>query len=297
MSAPTGSEPTPVGVAIGVVQYQLPTVETSEQVGEQAARICDRVRTIRADHPDLDLVVFPEYSLHGLSMATDDKLLCSVDGPEVAAFADVCRSERIWGCFSLLERNPGGKGWNTGIILDDTGELRLHYRKVHPWSAVEPWEPGDLGVPVCEGPAGAKLALIIGHDGLYPDLARTSASNGAEILLRTAGYTAPIRHSWHRTNRSNAFANLLVTVSASLAGTDGTNSSMGESMVVDYDGRPVATAGTSPDELVVAEVRIDQVREARRLWSGRERPLPSRRPRRQLDDGTSPAAAGARTRS
>jgi formamidase len=39
-------------------------------------------------------------------------------------------------------------------------------------------------------------------------MAREAAYKGAEIILRTAGYTAPIRHAWKITNQSNAFQNL-----------------------------------------------------------------------------------------
>src|SRR5580693_5228382 len=41
------------------------------------------------------------------------------------------------------------------------GGIRLYYRKMHPWVPVEPWEPGDIGIPICDGPNGSKIALII----------------------------------------------------------------------------------------------------------------------------------------
>jgi formamidase len=220
----------------------------------------------------MDLVVLPEYSLHGLSMSTDPAIMCDLDGPEVAALADACRTQRIWGCFSIMERNPDGNPYNSGIILDADGELRLYYRKLHPWVPVEPWEPGDIGIPVCEGPNGSTIALIICHDGMFPEMARECAYKGAEIMLRTAGYTAPIRNAWHVTNQANAFCNLMATASVCLAGSDGTFNSMGEAMVVDFDGTMVASGSGTADEIVAAEIRPDLVREARIHWAVENNP-------------------------
>ena len=214
----------------------------------------------------MDLVVFPEYALHGLSMDTNPEILCRLDGPEVAAFKRACRDNSIWGCFSIMEPNPGGNPYNSGLVIDDAGELRLYYRKLHPWVPVEPWEPGDLGIPVCDGPNGSKLALIICHDGMFPEMAREAAYKGAEIMLRTAGYTAPIRHAWRVTNQANAFGNLMVTASVCMCGSDGTFNSMGEAMICNFDGTVMVEGGGIPDEIVTAEVRPDLVREARESW-------------------------------
>jgi len=131
----------------------------------------------------------------------------------------------------------------------------------------EPWEPGNLGIPVCDGPNGSKVALIICHDGMFPEMARECAYKGADIMIRTAGYTAPIRHAWRITNESNAFCNLMVTASVCMCGSDGTFDSMGEAMIVDYDGTPLAAGGGRPDEIVCAEVRPHAVAEARRHWA------------------------------
>jgi len=257
----------PNGVVIGLVQLGLPKIETRADIAAQTQKIVGMVAKARRGMPTLDLVVFPEYALHGLSMDTRDEILCDVDGPEVAAFRAACVDNRVWGCFSIMERNPHGAPWNSGLIIDDAGELKLYYRKLHPWVPVEPWEPGDLGIPVIDGPRGCKLALIICHDGMFPEMAHEAAYKGAEVMLRTAGYTPPMREAWRITNQSNAFCNLMVTASVCMSGSDGTWDSMGEAMVCNFDGSIVAhgTSGRT-DEIVTAEVRPDLVREARAHW-------------------------------
>ena len=267
MSALGGLNKTPNGVVIGLVQLQLPVVETPADLAAQTKKIVAMVGKARRNMPTMDLVVFPEYALHGLSMDTSDAIMCSLDGPEVAAFKKACKDNGIWGCFSIMEKNPAGYPYNSGLVIDDKGELKLYYRKLHPWVPVEPWEPGDQGIPVITGPKGCKLALIICHDGMFPEMARECAYKGAEIMLRTAGYTAPIRDSWRFTNQANAFQNLMVTANVCMCGSDGTFDSMGEGMICNFDGSVIAH-GTSgrPDEIITAEVRPDLVREAREGW-------------------------------
>lgn len=255
------------GVVIGLVQLQLPVVATPADLERQTARIVEMVGKARRNLSTMDLVVFPEYCLHGLSMDTNPAIMCALDGPEVAAFKAACKQHRIWGCFSIMELNPGGNPYNSGIVIDDQGELKLYYRKLHPWVPVEPWEPGNLGIPVIDGPKGAKLSLIICHDGMFPEMAREAAYKGAEIMLRTAGYTAPIRQAWRFTNQANSFHNLMVTANVCMCGSDGTFDSMGEAMIVDFDGSIIAEGTTGrADEIITAEVRPDLVREARANW-------------------------------
>lgn len=260
------------GVVVGVVQKQLPYVETPKQLEAETARVCELVGKARRQMPTMDLVVFPEYSIHGLSMDINPQIMCRADGPQMQAFQQACRDNAIWGCFSIMEYNPDGMPYNTAVIIDDAGEVQLFYRKLHPWVPVEPWEPGNLGIPVCDGPNGSKLALIICHDGMFPEMARECAYKGANIMLRTAGYTGPIRHSWRITNQANAFCNLMATANVCLAGSDGTFNSMGEGMIVGHDGVPLAEGNAQPDHIVTAELRPDLIDEARRVWGVENNP-------------------------
>lgn len=262
-----GLNKSPNGVVLGMVQLQLPVVETPADLTRQTEKIVAMVGKARRNMATMDLVVFPEYALHGLSMDTSPEIMCRLDGPEVQAFQQACIDNNIWGCFSIMEFNPEGNPWNSGIIIDYLGEIKLYYRKLHPWVPVEPWEPGNLGIPVIDGPKGCKLSLIICHDGMFPEMARESAYKGAEIMLRTAGYTAPIRHSWKFSNQSNSFSNLLITTNVCMCGSDGTFDSMGEGMIVNFDGSILAHGQNGrADEIITAEVRPDLVREARTHW-------------------------------
>ena len=139
MSGLGGLNKTPDGVVIGLVQLQLPTIATKSDLAAQTKKICAMVQKARKGMSTMDLVVFPEYSLHGLSMDTDAALMSRLDGPEVTSFKKACVENRIWGCFSIMEYNPDGNPYNSGLMIDDEGEIKLYYRKMHPWVPVEPW--------------------------------------------------------------------------------------------------------------------------------------------------------------
>ena len=56
------------GIVIGMVQLQLPIVKTTTDLAEQTQKIVEMVGKARRNMATMDLVVFPEYALHGLSM-------------------------------------------------------------------------------------------------------------------------------------------------------------------------------------------------------------------------------------
>ena len=215
-----GLNKSPNGVVIGLVQLQLPVVATPADLAAQTQRIVAMVGKARRNLATMDLVVFPEYALHGLSMDTNPEIMCRLDGPEVARLQAGLHRQQDLGLLLHHGVQPARQSRTTPASSSTTrASSQLYYRKLHPWVPVEPWEPGDLGIPVIDGPKGCKLALIICHDGMFPEMARECAYKGAEIMLRTAGYTAPIRHAWRFTNQANAFCNLMVTANVCMCGT------------------------------------------------------------------------------
>ncbi|MGY4710421.1 formamidase [Mycolicibacterium sp. CBM1] len=269
MSGLGGLNPSSESMTLGLVQQQVPRIEGIADLDAVTDRVCAVVRESKAAFSTLDLLVFPEYSLHGLRKRAwaDDDLMCEIDGPQVLRLREGCRDAHVWGCFSVMERNPNGAPFNSGIIVDDTGEVALYVRKLHPWTPKEPWEPGDLGLPVCEGPKGSILSLLICHDGMFPEVAREASYRGANVLIRTAGYKFPLKQSWRITNEANAFHNLAYTASVCLAGHDGNGiPSMGEAMVCDFEGTIIERGDSTPDRIVTASINPSLADAARREW-------------------------------
>jgi formamidase len=274
------------GVVIGLVQLQLPVVATPDDLAKQTAASSSMVGKARRNLATMDLVVFPEYALHGLSMDTNPAIMCRMDGPEVAAFKAACRENRIWGCFSIMELNPHGNPWNTGLVDRRPGRCGSTTASSTRGCPSSRGSPATSASPSSTGPKGCKLALIICHDGMFPEMAREAAYKGAEIMLRTAGYTAPIREAWRFTNQSNAFCNLMVTASVCMCGSDGTFDSMGEAMIVNFDGtidRPRHLGPRGRDHHRRGPPRSG-ARGARGLGGG-EQHLPARPPRLHRREG------------
>src|SRR6266446_4871751 len=71
-----GLNRSPEGVVLGLVQLQLPVVASKGDLAAQTERISAMVTKVKRGMPTLDLVVFPEYSLHGLSMDTNPDIMC-----------------------------------------------------------------------------------------------------------------------------------------------------------------------------------------------------------------------------
>ncbi|OCQ51965.1 Formamidase [Photorhabdus australis subsp. thailandensis] len=256
---------------IAAIQYPVPIIKGPEDIQVQVQQICKTMDSTKAGYPDLDIIVFPEYSTQGLNTKiwTYDEMLLLLGGPEVDCFRSACIRNDIWGVFSVIERNEDSSlsPYNTAIIINNKGEIVLHYRKLQPWVPIEPWMPGNMGMPVCEGPKGSKLAVCICHDGMFPELAREAAYKGCNVFIRISGYSTQVNDQWIWTNRTNAWQNLMYTVSVNLAGYDEVFYYFGEGTICNYDGNVIQQGQRNPWEIVTAELFPRLVDKARENWA------------------------------
>jgi N-carbamoylputrescine amidase len=213
------------------------------------------------------------------------RLAETIPGTSTAAFQKLAKKHEVVVIASLFEKRAAGVYHNTAAVIDADGSLLGIYRKMHIPDDPLYYEkfyftPGDLGFKAWQT-RHARIGVLICWDQWYPEGARLTALQGAEILFYPTAigwhpsekkrYGANQQDAWELIQRSHAVANgCYVAVSNRVgferpAGGDGLEF-WGQSFVAGTFGQILATASADKEENLLVPVDLSKVDVTRTHW-------------------------------
>src|SRR5258707_12095483 len=204
-----------------------------------------------------ELVVLPECMNTGYLFDSADHCRTLAervpDGPFVRAMSVLAREHNIFIASGITEWDPTRERvFNSGILLDRKGQIAIHYHKQFLATHDQNWFSfGERGCPVVDTDIG-RIGLLICFDGRIPEIARSLALQGAEIIVDMANFFAMDQaEMW---GPARAYENGVWLVAATKAGYERSIYYPGGSMIVDPNGRVVAKMPYYRHGVIVANV-------------------------------------------
>jgi len=207
-----------------------------------------------------------------------------IPGPTTGALQKLAAEKEVVVIGSLFEKRAAGVYHNTAVIIDADGSLLGRYRKMHIPDDPLYYEkfyftPGDLGFRAWQTRYG-KIGVLICWDQWYPEGARLTAMQGAEILFfpTAIGWhpsekaeNGERQHAaWETIQRSHAIANGCYVAVPNRIGHEKLSGEgiefWGRSFVAGTSGEILAKASSDKEEVMVVPVDLGQVDVTRTHW-------------------------------
>jgi predicted amidohydrolase len=245
------------------------------------------------------LVVIPEMAIQGMvanrpgHRETEAKYATRIPGPETEELGRKARAINAYiaaELYMVTDPDFPDRYFNVGFIVSPQGEVIYQRYKAtsdayeggmlgnsNPhdvWDAfIEKKANGDIMqaiYPVARTEIG-NIGICICHEGVYPEIVRGLAMNGAEIIIRpTLIEPAVMNGMWELQNRAHAIFNGVYVIAPNLGPdiqSDGGVVDLfgGRSMIVNNRGHVVAEqrGWTSGDSFVCTVIDIEALRKAR----------------------------------
>ena len=207
-----------------------------------------------------------------------------IPGPTTMAFQQLAKRYKVVLIVSIFEKRGSGVYHNSAAIINTDGSLLGVYRKMHIPDDPLYYEkfyftPGDLGFKSWKTPFG-KIGVLICWDQWYPEAARLTAMQGAEIIFYPTAigwhpseknkYGKRQHNSWETIQRSHAIANGCYVASVNRVGHEATNNTdgidfWGQSFIADTSGELIKKAALDETTLI-CDLDLSKVDTTRTHW-------------------------------
>jgi beta-ureidopropionase len=175
----------------------------------------------------------------------------------------------------LYEEAMTGVYYNTAVVINGDGRVLGCYRKNHipevppGFSEKYYFKPGTLGYPVFHTDYGV-VGVYICYDRHFPEGARLLGLHGAEIIFNPSATVEGVsRYLWELEQPAHAVANGYFVGAINRVGTEepwNIGKFYGASYFCNPRGKIIAQASPDNDEVLIADLDFDEVRQVRNTW-------------------------------
>jgi N-carbamoylputrescine amidase len=197
------------------------------------------------------------------------------DGPTTQLMQETARKYGMVIVVPIYEEELPGVYYNTAAVIDADGKYLGKYRKNHiPHCGPGFYEkfffkPGNMGYPVFKTQF-ADIGVYICYDRHFPEGARLLGLHGAEIVFNPSATVAGLsEYLWKLEQPAHAVANGYFVGAINRVGHEGPwniGEFYGQSYFCNPRGKIIAEASRDKDELIVADLNLDMIREVRDVW-------------------------------
>ncbi len=196
------------------------------------------------------------------------------DGPTTKLMQDYAKKYNMVIVVPIYEQEKTGIYYNTAAVIDADGKYLGKYRKTHIPQVAGFWEkfffrPGNSGWPVFQT-AYCKLGVYICYDRHFPEGWRALALNGAEYIVNPSATVKGVsQYLWELEQPASAVANGVYIGAVNRVGTEAPwdiGEFYGSSYIVNPRGELIVQASPDKDELIVADMDMDMIKEIRDNW-------------------------------
>ncbi|RMG88329.1 MAG: carbon-nitrogen hydrolase family protein [Chloroflexi bacterium] len=255
-------------------EVTIATVQMKPKLGEAEDNLVAMSEWISkiASQQKVDLIVFPELITSGNELGVRfTEIAQRVPGPTINLLAQRANEYGIYIAFGMVTKERVESVlYNSSVLVGPEGELIEVYNKIHLRGEERMAFREGYKLPIAETEIG-NIGMMIGYDLAYPEVARSLALEGAEILCVMANWEAAQIDEWKTYLRARAYENSLFVVGANRVGEDVTLNFGGESMIVGPRGQIYASLAEETDPetgaplegFAVARIDLDDVRKNR----------------------------------
>ena len=196
-------------------------------------------------------------------------------GPTTQLMMSLAKELGVAMVVPVYEVEEEGIFYNTAAVIGRDGKYLGKYRKTHiPHVAPGFWEkfyfrPGNLGYPVFDL-GFCKIGVYLCYDRHFPEGARALGLNGADIVFNPSATVAGLsEYLWKLEQPAHAAANGYFVGAINRVGTEAPwniGEFFGQSYFCDPRGQIFAEASRDKDEVLTANLDLDQVAEVRKTW-------------------------------